>query len=134
MKRLNDLHWDAISLIVEGRLTKSEIADRIGKSRSTLYKWFEDPVFKAALDERVAERYAANKRRITALAKNALDRAEKILDSSENDSAAASVASDILDRAGYPKIKPAKADDGRDKKRTGVVLIPDVRNGGGDNG
>lgn len=134
MKRLNDSHWKAILLIVDGKLTMSEIADEIGKSRSALYKWLDDPVFRAALDERIKERGAACKRRISALAKNALDRAEKILDSSDDDRAAASVIADVLDRAGYPKVKSGKTGDGKDKKRTGIVLLPDIQKEGEDNG
>ncbi|MGM9936851.1 MAG: hypothetical protein ACI38A_05860 [Candidatus Ornithomonoglobus sp.] len=126
MRRLNDLHMQAIFLLVEGRLTRSEIADTIGKSRSCLYKWLDEPVFKEELELRTAEREAANKRRITALAKKALDRQEKILDSSDDDRSAAAVASDILDRAGYPKIKPGKPDSGKDDKRTGVIILPPV--------
>lgn len=99
--KLQKKHKDAIGMLIAGDLTKEEIAAAVKVSRKTLYNWLENEDFAAAYDEAVAEQERKFRRRIANLTGKALDRQEKILDSSKNDIAAASVAADVLDRAGY---------------------------------
>ena len=100
--RINKRHSEAIELLIEGTLTKEQIAKNVHVSRSTLYKWLEDEDFTAEYEYRLEEIERQTRARIRRMTAKALDRQERILDTSRNDMAAASVAADVLDRAGYP--------------------------------
>lgn len=91
----------ALKLLLEGDLNKSEIAKSVKVSRTTLYNWIENADFEAAYTEAEEERDRQTKQRIINLTKAALDRQKTILTKSKNDNAAAMVAKDVLDRAGY---------------------------------
>lgn len=99
--RINKRHSEAIELLIEGTLTKEQIAKNVHVSRSTLYKWLEDEDFTAEYEYRLEEIERQTRARIRRMTAKALDRQERILDTSKNDIAAASVAADVLDRAGY---------------------------------
>lgn len=99
--RITKRHSEAIELLVEGTLTKEQIAKSVRVSRSTLYKWLKDEDFNAEYEYRLEEIERQTRARIRRMTVKALDRQEKILDTSRNDMAAASVAADVLDRAGY---------------------------------
>ncbi len=99
--RINKRHSEAIELLIEGTLTKEQIAKNVHVSRSTLYKWLEDEDFIAEYEYRLEEIERQTRARIRRMTAKALDRQERILDTSRNDMAAASVAADVLDRAGY---------------------------------
>lgn len=99
--RINKRHSEAIELLIEGTLTKEQIAKNVHVSRSTLYKWLEDEDFTAEYEYRLEEIERQTRARIRRMTAKALDRQERILDTSRNDMAAASVAADVLDRAGY---------------------------------
>ena len=99
--KITKKHKKAIELLISGELTKEEIANCVKVSRKTLYNWIDDPDFAAEYDEQLAEINRRQKRRIYNMADKALDTQERILEKSKNDIAAASVASDVLDRAGY---------------------------------
>lgn len=45
----------AIELLIEGRETKSNIANIVGVSRQCLYNWFEDKEFMAEMDSRLQQ-------------------------------------------------------------------------------
>lgn len=126
--KLTKKHRTAIELLLEGSMTIEEIAVSVKVSRQTLYNWMQDPLFDAELKERAADFRRVQKARIAQLASKALDTQEQIMNKSKNDVARAGVASDVLDRAGY--IKPKKAEEDSDSKRTGGVLIlPDIVDG-----
>ena len=125
MKRLNDLHRLAIQLILDGDLTMDQIAERVKKSRQTLYNWINDPVFAKELEERKSQLDSLYKARLTQNAGRALDRAKKILLDSEDDRAAASVIADTLDRAGYPRLKTSDLKKSENNAKSGVVILPD---------
>lgn len=92
----------ALNLMLEGNYTMQEIAERVKKTRQTLYNWLEnDEEFKEEYERRQEDMSRMAKARISQIAAKAIDRAEKILVSSKNDMAAASVIKDTLDRAGY---------------------------------
>ena len=99
--RITKRHNEAIELLIDGELTKEQIAKSVRVSRSTLYKWLEDKDFNEEYQERLNEIERQTRARIRNMTAKALDRQEQILDTSRNDMAAASVAADVLDRAGY---------------------------------
>ena len=99
--RINKRHGEAIEMLIEGVLTKEQIAKSVHVSRSTLYRWLEDEDFIAEYEYRLEEIERRTRARIRRMTTKALDRQERILDTSKNDIAAASVAADVLDRAGY---------------------------------
>lgn len=98
---LTKKHRTAIELLITGQMSREEIARTVKVSRRTLYNWLENKDFKAEYDEQLRELDRKIRQRISCMANKALDRQEDILENSTNDSAAASVAADILDRAGY---------------------------------
>lgn len=99
--KITKRHRKAIELMINGNLSKEEIAKIVKVSRSTLYNWLADEDFTEELEEQNAEIERLTRARIRNMTKKALDRQEKILEYSKNDMAAASVASDVLDRAGF---------------------------------
>ena len=123
--KLKKKHRTAIELLLQGNLTIEEIAKSVKVTRQTLYNWMQDPLFDAELKEREADFRRVQKARISQLASKALDTQEQIMDASDNDKARADVASDVLDRAGYVKLKRSENDSG-DKRTGGVVILPDT--------
>ena len=99
--KLTKRHRTAIKLLIEGRLSKEEIAQSVKVARQTLYNWMNDSDFIEEYNEQLAEIDRRVKRRISNLVNDALDRQERILNKGKNDIAAAAVAKDVLDRAGY---------------------------------
>ena len=99
--RLTSRHKTALKLLFEGNYTIDEIAKIVKVSRQTLYNWQNDEDFKAAMKELEDDFDRKTRSRIRALVRGALDRQERILTESRNDNAAAVVAKDVLDRAGF---------------------------------
>lgn len=99
--KLTKKHKNAIEMLIEGNLTKAEIARRVKVSRQTLNNWLNDADFTAEYDKQLDEIDRITRRKISKLTTLALDRQEKILKYGKNDVAAATVAKDVLDRAGY---------------------------------
>ena len=99
--RITKRHEEAIGLLIDGELSKEDIAKSVRVSRSTLYRWLEDEDFTAEYEYRLEEIERQTRARIRRMTAKALDRQERILDTSKNDIAAAPVAADVLDRAGY---------------------------------
>lgn len=91
----------ALAMLVSGDLTLSEIAQSLEISEKTLYNWRKDPDFEQEYNEQLNEIERRIKRRIRRMVDTALTRQELILEKSRNDNAAAIVAKDVLDRAGY---------------------------------
>ena len=91
----------ALQLLFEGNCTVDEIAEIVKVSPRTLYNWQNDEDFKAAMKELEDDFDRKTRSRIRALVRGALDRQERILTQSRNDNAAAVVAKDVLDRAGF---------------------------------
>jgi predicted DNA-binding protein (UPF0251 family) len=63
---------EAIQLMVEGELTRQQIADKVGCARSTLYQWLSEEKFKESLikfsDRLIIDARCDSLRRIKALA------------------------------------------------------------------
>lgn len=122
--RLTKKHKTAIELLIEGTMSKTDIAQSVNVSRQTLNKWLNDTDFKAEYDEQLKEIDRRFKRRISNMTAAALDRQEKILKRSKNDIAAASVAKDVLDRAGY-----APDDNINIGMKEPVIIVDDIPRG-----
>ena len=103
--RLNKTHRAVIELLLEGNMSIAQIAESVKKSRKTIHNWMNDDDFRAELEEREADYKRTIKARISHMASKALKTQEEIMDGSKNDKARADVASDVLDRAGYIKLK-----------------------------
>ena len=128
-QRLNSTHRDVIERLLSGEETIEQIALSVKKSRRTIHNWMNDPLFKAEYEEREAEFRRGQKARITQLAAKAIDTQSSIMDNSKNDKARADVASDVLDRAGYVKVKNPVEQD-KDEALGGVVILAEIKEGG----
>lgn len=126
MKKLNENHRAAIKYMLEGEMTMDQIAERVKKTRKTLYNWLKEPVFAAELEERKRQIESLYKARLSRNAGLALDRARDILSESEDDRAAAAVISDTLDRAGYPKLKLSDLKQTSKHENAGVIIMPEA--------
>ncbi|MGN0181010.1 MAG: phBC6A51 family helix-turn-helix protein [Candidatus Ornithomonoglobus sp.] len=94
-------HYEAIKLMLTTDKSLTEIAGLVKVSRRTLYNWQQDEDFKEAYDQEERELRRRKRRSIDGLVDDAIARQKKILTKSRNDNAAAAVAKDVLDRAGY---------------------------------
>ena len=121
--RITDKHRNVIRMLIEGDLSKSEIAENVKIARKTLYNWLENDDFKDALNEEIKERERMVKAKIGVLAYQAVLRQEKILNKGKSDLAAANVAKDVLDRAGYEKVSLITSDEA---EAGGVIFMPEV--------
>ena len=121
--RITDKHRNVIRMLIEGDLSKSEIAENVKIARKTLYNWLENDDFKEALNEEIKERERMVKAKIGVLAYQAVLRQEKILNKGKSDLAAANVAKDVLDRAGYEKVSLITSDEA---EAGGVIFMPEV--------
>lgn len=94
-------HYEAIELMLATDRSMTEIAKLVKVSRKTLYNWQQNEDFKKAYDREEKELRRRKRRSISKLVDDAIARQKKILTKSRNDNAAAAVAKDVLDRAGY---------------------------------
>lgn len=103
----------AVELLMNADLSKGQIAESVKVTRQTLWNWCnKDEEFIAELKEWEDEERRRIKRRIERMSEKALKRQEQILERSKNDNAAAVVAKDVLDRAGYmPEERVAVSSD-----------------------
>lgn len=125
--KLTQRHRKAIEMLIEGELSIDEIARNVKTTRQTLHNWRKDPDFEQEYNEQLNEIERRTKRRISRMVDAALTRQELILEKSRNDNAAAMVAKDILDRAGYAP------DNSINVNTEGVVqIIDDIPRGDKD--
>ncbi|NDO19945.1 helix-turn-helix domain-containing protein [Lachnospiraceae bacterium MD329] len=125
--KLTKRHRTAIELLIEGELSIDEIAQNVKTTRQTLYNWRKDADFEQEYNEQLNEIERRTKRRISRMVDTALERQERILTKSRNDNAAAMVAKDVLDRAGYAP------DSNINVNAEGVVqIIDDIPRGESD--
>ncbi len=125
--KITKKHKTAIKLLLDGRFSQEEIAQNVKVSRKTLYNWIKNPDFEQEYNEQLNEIERRTKRRISRMVDTALERQERILTKSRNDNAAAMVAKDVLDRAGYAP------DSNINVNAEGVVqIIDDIPRGESD--
>lgn len=55
MKNLNEKHYRCIEMLCQDNANISEIARELGISRTSIYDWMKEPVFKAELDKNEQE-------------------------------------------------------------------------------
>ena len=55
MKNLNEKHYRCIEMLCQPDANITEIARDLGVSRTTIYDWMKDPIFKAELDKNEQE-------------------------------------------------------------------------------
>lgn len=77
--KLTDAQVIAVDLIVSG-LKFVDVARQVGIGREQLWRWRQDPVFRAALSQRRAEMHRARADRFWHLTDKAMDVAEESLD------------------------------------------------------
>ena len=131
--KINKTHRDVMRMLLEGKLSIGEIAERVKKSRRTVQYWMKDEDFKAEFEELKSDYERTIKARTVYMAKTALDTQENIMLKSKNAMARASVSADVLDRAGFIKLKQsdmAKAE--ADSVEGGIVILADVIGEGGE--
>lgn len=56
LRRLDDKHYEAIALLLEGKKTQKEIAEVVGVHYNTITNWQRDELFKAELKKSVVSR------------------------------------------------------------------------------
>lgn len=122
-----------MQLMLEGKMSIGEIAENVKKSRKTIYNWMNDPDFQEEYKELENDFNRTIKATISHMAKTALHTQENIMKDSNNDIARANVSFDVLDRAGFVKLKYSdisKAD--ADTVEGGIVILADVIDEGGE--
>lgn len=102
LEKLAPYHIQAILLYLDGAHL-DEIAERVNRSRYTVYDWLKDEVFCAELERYRQELHDLTWRKIKSKATKAAEKIAEKLDS-ETPFEALAAAKEILDRAGY---KPA---------------------------
>ena len=91
---MNAKQIKCLELMVSGALTQREIAAMIGVNEPTISKWKKDKEF-------MSEYNSLMRMSFKAIAAKAFKTQQQLLDNADSDSVRASVAKDILDRAGY---------------------------------
>lgn len=118
----------AVEKLVEGVLTRTDIAKVVGIHRTTLYKWLDDPEFVAEVDRRlqVIKGFAENK--IKAHVGFALNNLIELAADSSNRRVQAQVNQYLMDRAlGRPTTK-VDVEAGLKETPTGVDVLQDEFN------
>jgi len=96
----------AIEMLVDGELTKVEIAKRIGVSRQALYNWLDDEEFRAELDRRLQGIKSFVQKRIDAKLEFVIDKLYELATDNSNKRVQAQVLQYLADRAlGKPSSK-----------------------------
>lgn len=103
---LDDKKILAIELLVDGELTKTEIAKRVGRSRNALYLWLDDDEFKAELDKRLQGRKSFVQKIIDGKLEFVMDKLYELAADSSNKRVQAQVCQYLADRSlGKPTSK-----------------------------
>jgi len=98
---LTNRQWRAVEALVEGRsYAEAAVAGEVGPRQ--LYEWRQQPAFRLALEEALAELRAGMHGRLASLAELAVNRLARVLVHGE-DRHAVRAALGVLDRAGYGK-------------------------------
>lgn len=107
-----EILWRRVVRYLEAGRSTAEIASAVGHSEYTIRKWFNDPrfiIYARQFDELICERLDAElgtlKERIDHAAPHAFDALQEILATTQDQRVKASVAQDMLDRAGHGPVK-----------------------------
>lgn len=126
--RITNRHETAIELLLDGDLSKKEIAAAVQISRKTLYNWLKDKDFADELEERQTDHRRMVRAKLERLADRAVKAQEKIITKGKDEKAIATVSSDVLDRAGY--LKPKSNENKTAPEGTGVIILAEVKDDG----
>lgn len=96
---LTEKQWEAVQMLLEGQLSKGEIADKLGIHRNTLTNWLRMDNFNAAVDECASEKYRQMVRYIGSKAPIALARLWKLAESSSDKRVCREIYTYFVDRA-----------------------------------
>lgn len=88
----------AIQLLLDGRLTKSQIAVEVGCTRQTLYDWLKSPDFAAELDRRKTELKDLGQQMFASKLVDAIVGYWNLIQSTENDKVKADGYEYFIDR------------------------------------
>lgn len=106
MSFLDDRKILAIQYLVDGELPKTEIANKVGVVRQTLYDWLDKPEFKAELDRRLQQRKVLVEKIIDSKLEDAVDMLWDIAKTTKNSRVQAQTLQYIIDRGlGKPTSK-----------------------------
>ena len=94
---LTNKQLDCIELLMDG-LNKTAIADKIGISRKTIYKWMENEEFKAELDRRKQKICNDALSDLKGSTKDLLKAVEKLAYTAENEGIRLQALNSLLDR------------------------------------
>lgn len=107
LQKLSPRHYEAMNMLVFGRMTEKEIAEDLGVTQKTLSAWQHDDLFLSAQDELMRQKYKNMAREaqqiILDLARNA-----------KNENVRMSCSKDILDRSGWKPTDKTELTTGED--------------------
>lgn len=92
--KLTGKQLKAIELMISTPMTQIQIAEAVGVSDETIYRWSRKDVFRAKMEEENRKRYKDS-------AIKARQEVESLAFKSKNDYVRLNACKDILDRAGY---------------------------------
>ncbi|MGF7057200.1 phBC6A51 family helix-turn-helix protein [Brassicibacter mesophilus] len=106
----------AIQLLVDGELSRTDIAKKVGVSRQALYNWLDNDEFKAELNRRIQDRKVLCEKIIDSKLQDAVDKLWELQLSTQNSRVKAEVLKYFIDRAlGKPASK-LEMNDSRENK------------------
>lgn len=90
---------DAINMLVQGGMKKTDIAKKLGIGRTTLYDWLDNPDFVAALDKAERQLKEFGKKQVTAKLDAAIDKLWDLAETTDNQMVKAKVLQFFVDQA-----------------------------------
>jgi transposase-like protein len=108
----------AAVLVVDGELTRAEIAGEIGITERQLYNWMNEPEFMAAVDEALSKL----RREVLPMA---FQRLKRVIANGADKDAVSAIQLAFKQAGWLDRATPiGKTEDPDDEQRTGVVFLP----------
>lgn len=96
---LDDRKLLAIELLADGELTKVDIAEKVGCSRTAIYLWMDNDEFKAELDKRLHNRKVFVQKKIDGKLDFIMDKLYELANDDSNKRVQAQVLQYLADRS-----------------------------------
>lgn len=96
---LDDRKLLAIELLADGELTKVDIAEKVGCSRTAIYLWMENDEFKAELDKRLHNRKVFVQKKIDGKLDFVMEKLYELANDDSNKRVQAQVLQYLADRS-----------------------------------